>query len=408
MLSHIVAFLALGAIAQAAPAPAPAPAPAAASSGSASSHSVTAIHNPNYVRNGTASLLKAYAKYHIQPTQPMSDAFMSALQKRQDSSVPAFAVDRVEYLVPTIVGGQTLNLDLDTGSADLWVFSSLLAASSRQGHDIYTSSKSSTFKALSGYTWSIQYVDGSGASGTVGTDTVKVGGTTVTGQAVELANRVSSSFVTDASDGLIGMAFSSINTVQPRAQSTFFDNAAKSLSSPLFAAYLPLNVDGAYDFGYTDPSKYIGNISYTPVDSRNGFWEFPSTSYKVGSTTYSLSGYTGVADTGTTLILMSDAVNTAYYAQVSGAEYSISYGGYVFPCDATLPSLSFKIGPTDYATIPGYLFNFEVLVGNTCYGSLQSVGRGKQSIYGDVFFNAYYGVFDKSGPSFGFATSVSV
>ncbi|KAF7881595.1 uncharacterized protein EAF02_006283 [Botrytis sinoallii] len=386
MLSHITVFLALGAIAQAAPTPAP----AAASSGSAS-HSVTAIHNPNYVRNGTASLLKAYAKYHIQPTQLMSDAFMSALQKRQDSSAPAFPVDRVEYLVPTTVGGQTLNLDLDTGSADLWVFSSFLAASSRRGHDIYTSSKSSTFKALSGYTWSIQYADGSGASGTVGTDTVKIGETTVTGQAVELADRVSSStFVTDESDGLIGMAFSSINTVPP-----------------LFAAYLPFNADGAYDFGYTDSSKYTGSITHTPVDSRNGFWEFPSTSYKVGSTAHSLPGFTGIADTGTTLVLMSDAVNTAYYAQVSGAKYSSTDGGYVFPCNATLPTLSFKIGPTDYATIPSSLMNFAATDGNNCYGSLQSVAGGIQSIYGDVFFNAYYGVFDKSGPSFGFATSAS-
>ena len=38
-----------------------------------------------------------------------------------------------------------------------------------------------------------------------------------------------------------------------------------------------------------------------------------------------------------------------------------------------------------------------------CFGSLQSVGGGSQNIYGDVFFNAYYGVFDASGPSFGFA-----
>lgn len=105
---------------------------------------------------------------------------------------------------------------------------------------------------------------------------------------------------------------------------------------------------------------------------------------------------------------MSDAVNAAYYAQVSGAKYSSSYGAYVFPCDATLPTLSFKIGPTEYATIPGSLINFEVLDENTCYGSLQSVGDGSQSIYGDVFFNAYYGVFDKSGPSFGFATSASI
>lgn len=92
------------------------------------------------------------------------------------------------------------------------MFSSQLATTSKTGHHIYTSSQSSTYKALSGYTWDISYADGSGASGNVGTDTVKIGGTTVTGQAVELAKQVSSTFVSDSSDGLVGLAFSSINT----------------------------------------------------------------------------------------------------------------------------------------------------------------------------------------------------
>ncbi|KAI9649404.1 hypothetical protein NHQ30_001980 [Ciborinia camelliae] len=402
MLSQITAFLALGAsIAQAAPAP------ATFATGSGS-HSVPAVHNPNYVRNGTASLLKAYAKYHIKPTQPMSDAFMTALKKRQDSSVTATPADGAEYLIPVTVGGQTLNLDLDSGSADLWVFSSLLSSSDRSGHDYFTSSDSSTYSSLSGYTWDITYADGSGASGVVGTDTVTVGGTTVTGQAVELANDVSSEFISDSSDGLIGMAFNSINTVSPESQSTFLDNAASSLDAPLFAAYLPNNADGAYDFGYTDSSKYTGSITYASVDSSNGFWEFPSTSYKVGSTVHSNSGYTGIADTGTTLILMNDAAVDAYYAKVSGSSYSSTYGGYVFSCDATLPTLSVRIGTTTYATIPASLMNFGVQSGSTCYGSLQSVGGGTQNIYGDVFFNAYYGVFDQSGPKFGFAVSAAV
>ncbi len=93
-----------------------------------------------------------------------------------------------------------------------WVFSSLLPASDRSGHEYYTSSKSSTYKKLSGYTWSISYGDGSSASGVVGTDTVTVGGTTVKKQAVELANTISSEFQQDAADGLLGLAFSSINT----------------------------------------------------------------------------------------------------------------------------------------------------------------------------------------------------
>ncbi|KAL3418883.1 Endothiapepsin [Phlyctema vagabunda] len=400
MLSALTSVLALAVAVQGAPAPAP-----AALAVGDSTFTVPAIHNENFVRNGTAALLKAYAKHGLVPTKEMPSEFYKFKKgKRQDGSAPASPSNGVEYLVPVTVGGQVLNLDFDTGSSDLWVFSSLLATASKTGHSIYSSAKSTTYKALSGYTWSIQYADGSGASGVVGTDTVKIGGTTVTKQAVELANKVSSAFVSDTSDGLVGLAFDNINTVSPTKQKTFFTNAKASLNSPLFAAYLPFNANGAYDFGYTDSSKYTGAIQYATVSSSGGFWEFPSTSYKVGSTVHTLSGQTGIADTGTTLILAADAAVDAYYAQVSGAKYSSSEGGYVFPCSATLPTLSFKIGPTYYATIPGKLLNFGTTSGSTCFGSFQSVGGGSQNIYGDVFFNAYYGVFDTAGPRFGFAT----
>jgi hypothetical protein len=103
---------------------------------------------------------------------------------------------------------------------------------------------------------------------------------------------------------------------------------------------------------------------------------------------------------------MGDAAVDAYYAAVSGASYDNSQGGYTFPCSATLPTLSFRIGSTSYATIPASLLNFGEAdsKGKTCFGALQSVGGGSQNIYGDVFFNANYGVFDASGPRFGFAT----
>ena len=94
-----------------------------------------------------------------------------------------------------------------------WVFSSELPRAQQSGHSIYDPSKSDTAEELQGATWNITYGDGSGASGNVYTDTVDVGGTTVTGQAVELASQISDQFQQDENnDGLLGLAFSSINT----------------------------------------------------------------------------------------------------------------------------------------------------------------------------------------------------
>jgi hypothetical protein len=281
-----------------------------------------------------------------------------------------------------------------------------LSTANKKGHNVYNPKSSSTYKALSGYTWDISYVDGSSASGTVGTDTVSVGGTTVTGQAVELATKVSSSFVSNSADGVVGLAFSSINNVTPEQQSTFFDNAQESLDSPLFAAYLPESGDGAYDFGYTDSSKYTGSIKYTAVDSSNGFWEYPSTSFKVGGKTGSQSGFTAISDTGTSLLLMGDNAVDTYWGTVSSASYDSNQGGYTFPCGTTLPDIQIRIGSTNYATVPGADLSYAPVdsTGKTCFGGLQSVGQGSQAIYGDVFLHNNYGVFDASVPQFGFAS----
>lgn len=67
------------------------------------------------------------------------------------------------------------------------------------------------------------------------------------------------------------------------------------MDSPLFAAYLPFKASGAYDFGAIDSSRYTGEVAYTNVDNSNGWWEFPSTSYKVGDKSFTSSGYTAIA-----------------------------------------------------------------------------------------------------------------
>jgi aspergillopepsin I len=297
-----------------------------------------------------------------------------------------------------------------SGDTDLtissWVFSSETPASERTGHSYYT--PGSTAKKLSGYTWDISYGDGSSASGDVYTDTVTVGGVTYAKQAVESAKKVSSEFTDDTySDGLLGLAFSSINTVSPTAQKTFFANVASSLASPLFAADLKHNAAGVYDFGWTDSSKYTGSITYTDVDSSQGFWQFTSTSYAINGKNAN-KALNGIADTGTTLLLIDDSIVSKYYAQVSGAKNSNTYGGWVFPCTATLPSFSLIIGSYS-ATVPGAYINYGAAedTGTTCYGGIQSDDGIGFSIFGDIFLKSQYVVFDNSGPQIGFAAQSS-
>lgn len=128
------------------------------------------------------------------------------------------------------------------------MFSTETPSSESAGHTLYNPSTSGT--KLNGYSWSITYGDQSGAAGDVYTDKVVVGGVTATKQAVEAATSVSSTFVSNTdNDGLLGLAFSSINQVQPKQQTTFYDTVKSTLAKGLFTADLKAGTAGSYTFG---------------------------------------------------------------------------------------------------------------------------------------------------------------
>lgn len=291
---------------------------------------------------------------------------------------------------------QVLNLDFDTGSSDLWVFSSELPKGSVNGQATYNPSNSNTSAKIANAKWSISYGDGSASSGVVYTDQVTVGGLTVPDQAVEAAQRVSTSFTSDSNnDGLLGLAFSSINTVTPTPQKTFFDNAKAALDAPLFTADLKHGTPGRYNFGFIDQTAYTGDITYTPVDSSDGFWMFSASGYSIGNSTFSSTEISGIADTGTTLLLLPASIAKAYYAKVSGARYDSRQAGYVFSCKANLPDFTFGVGSAKI-TIPGSYINFAPVdaTGAQCYGGIQEDTGIGFAIYGDIALKAAFVVFD--------------
>ncbi|RKF81690.1 Aspartic protease PEP3 [Golovinomyces cichoracearum] len=412
------------------------------------SFKVNRVPNPAYVGRtpgaGTRALIKAHRKFKFDLPQGLLDTMMSgtpdagvggnkkakssnvtnhvapsgapspdsqsgvrAANPQSTGKVTATPVNGdVEYLSPVNIGGQTINFDFDTGSADLWVFSNQLNQSSIGNHTTYDNKKSQTFKKLEGQTFKISYGDGSGASGNVGTDTVDIGGAVVTEQAIELATAVSQSFTQDTgSNGLVGLAFSKLNTVKPTQQKTFFENAMPNLAQPVFTADLRNNAVGAYEFGNIDASKFNGSLTWAPINTANGFWQFSTSKFQVADQPAIESpGGQAIADTGTTLMLTSAAIVNAYYSQVNGAVNDPQVGGVTFPCNAVLPDLKVDVGGTYMATIRGSDINFAPVdrAMTTCFGGVQAIQSNLQ-IYGDIMFKSQFVAFNGGNNSIGMA-----
>jgi hypothetical protein len=234
-----------------------------------------------------------------------------------------------------------------------------------------------------------------------------------------VADKVHDSFAQQQNvDGLLGLGFSSINTVAPKKQKTFFENAKDDHGAGVFTADLQHDAPGTYTFGIINKTAYTGDVVYTDIDPSNGMWTFKSTGFAVGDGELNKTSITTIADTGTSLIWLPDDINKAYYSQVEGAKVDKTAGGYVFPCDAKLPDFTFIIGDSNTGvTVPGAYMNFAPLEGpkpsgkrsdessqsGTCFGGLQSSSDSGLNIIGGVALKAAFVVFDAEKRRIGFA-----
>lgn len=236
-------------------------------------------------------------------------------------------------------------------------------------------------------------------------DKVVLGGVTATSQAVEAATSVSREFVRDVNtDGLVGLAFSKINTVKPNKQTTFFDSVRTQLQKEVFTVTLKRGEPGSYDFGFIDEKKYTGPINYIPADNARGYWGLQIEGYVYGNGTTTTASTFSIVDTGTTLVYLPDSVVDSYYKTVSGAKFDSSQGGYTFACSTKLPDLGIVLGGKA-TTIPGVHINYAPVGQSRCFGGIQSNSGLGLSILGDIFLKSKFVVHDISGgtPRLGFA-----
>lgn len=232
---------------------------------------------------------------------------------------------------------------------------------------VFDPAKSTTYSDMEGHFFHVLYGDGSYAYGSVGQDTVDIGGATVDKQAIGLPNVLDDSLILDMdSDGIIGLGSGNNSRIEPERQMSFFENVSEDLEEPVFTAQLKPGAPGSYEFGRVDASKHNGPLIEVPADFSRGHWEIPTSMFMVGDDssfkniqTISENGtHTAVVDTGTTIMLVNEQITDAYYRQVEGVFLSGMVGGYAFPCNTTLPPLHLALGASHFVRIPGPLLNF--------------------------------------------------
>lgn len=248
------------------------------------------------------------------------------------------------------------------------------------------------------------------AYGNVGTDTVSIGGIVIKNQAVEIAEHVSSQFSEGVLGGLLGLAFSKINTVhtylgirdpQPTPVENMITQKDIPKEAELFTSAFYSSRDqqekSFYTFGYIDQGlvKESGQeIAWADVDNSQGFWMFSSESATVAGQKIALSGNKAIADTGTTLSLVSDQACEALYKNIKGATYSEKYQGYVIPKTIAvddLPDFSIAVGDKEFVIQKEDLL-FASADDKNWYGGVQSRGENPFDILGDTFLKSIYAV----------------
>ncbi|ODQ56491.1 acid protease, partial [Saitoella complicata NRRL Y-17804] len=229
---------------------------------------------------------------------------------------------------------QDMAVVLDTGSADLWVFSTECASCSADTHDLFDPETSRTF-INSSTPFTINYADGSQANGHLGYDVLNLGGINVQNQTVQIATSISANLNRATLDGILGLGFNRLASVS--GTKTPIDNMISQnlIAQPMFGVQLikankaPYynGGGGAWTFGGYDSSVISGDLVSTAV-TRKAYWQIAAPRISVGLNGAAITvTHQFIVDSGTTLVLMANEEVSQIYAQLPGGTYN-SAGGY--------------------------------------------------------------------------------
>ncbi|KAI9052043.1 hypothetical protein LZ554_004297 [Drepanopeziza brunnea f. sp. 'monogermtubi'] len=331
------------------------------------------------------------------------------------------------YFANVSVGtpGQQLQLQIDTGSSDVWV----PAAEASLCRDVreeacpngeFDPQKSSTFLVVGQNEFNISYVDGSGAAGDYFQDTLEIGGGTLSQFQMGVA------LDTTIGTGIMGIGYNISEANTDTGNGTIYPNLPRAMvnqgmiNSAAYSLWLNdlQSSTGSILFGGVDTAKYTGDLISIDVypTSRNqrvssfivAFTSLSATSSS-GTDQLTPSDYAvaAILDSGTTITLLPDDLAAIVFEEL-GATVSQQLGAIVVPCDLANNNGTLNYGfggaggPTIKVSVSDLVLPLTLTNGRTpkytngqtaCQLGIQAAGN-LPVLFGDTFLRSAYAVYD--------------
>lgn len=337
----------------------------------------------------------------------LSAPIRDRLRKRDNTLLATLDNEGTLYFANVTLGtpAQSLRLDIDTGSSDLWTNSATSDLCTQDPTDCATSgtynANTSTSYEYVNSAFLIRYADGSTAQGDYGTDTLTIGGTSLTAQQFGIG------YTSTSAQGILGVGYTTNEAAISTTGKTYPNVPAQmvtqgKISTTAYSLWLnDLDANtGSILFGGVDTDKYTGELATLPIIKENGVYQ----EFIIGLSSLSAGGESIFAndpvavllDSGSSLSYLPDSAATAIYS-VFSATYDSQGGAATIDCsmqtstatvDFSFSGFNISVPMNELVLVDGYQRGKEV-----CILGISSAGSSTP-VLGDTFLRSAYVVYD--------------
>lgn len=356
----------------------------------------------------STSLLVSATRISVTRTRTHS----SKLQPRQvitDGSLDLNSIHDLIYMADITIAGKDYNVQLDTGSSDLWVKADTSPIPGAQHTDI-----------IHNITYAIGW-----ASGTVAYAPVTFADLSVASQAFLDAAQVKNPALQYGAQGIVGLGFTSLSTIDAllnqkgsdTGRALLYNLFVQDVTEPNFIAFALQRstqpddeVEGSFAVGEYEP-EYVAvrntpKIPTWPV-THPSRWNILLDALIVGDRIIPVETDIDEAPSNKAVILMDSGSSLTYapgsvceaiYGNITGAHFDSQQGYWIVPCDYEI-NMALQIGGVIYPAHPLDVSPKGLLKPDECLGSFvpTNLDLGKREfdmLVGDNFLRSVYSVYD--------------